>query len=389
MKINFLLIFILILSSPIALGADCDYFEYEFYNEIVEVIHDVDSNEVIGHALIIDGFKQDLDKYPSFRITNTLDSPITIEINYTQIVRGKPLHKLSKIITIPTNDFARLRGAYGYDSYYNTHIDLESISYLFIEPKAVLSKDKIRLNKSICMNCNSNEIFCKKKKECITKNAVPLNVKPECGLYQECVSQYINLDSGLCEKSPAQIQEEEKKEIKFIIYSIIGLASLIFIGGIVIPILKNKTEKERQKTIQKEKELETKKMDNHRIKNKYKKTSIKESYKKMWFERFGNKIYLDKKDYFRFKSNDALLHRWRYKSFYGSFNTINQIHHIDADQYNNKIWNLIELDPNDHKKIKHGRITCDDWDSGINELKRIGILETKFPEHVIKHLKNK
>ncbi len=121
----------------------------------------------------------------------------------------------------------------------------------------------------------------------------------------------------------------------------------------------------------------------------YKKMS-KEHYIKKYKDRYGKKIYLDtKKEYLRFKSDNEYLHRYIYRSFYGSFNEKNEIHHIDANHYNNEIWNLIELNHDDHYwKIKHGRINCD-WDSGIDELKRIGLSEKDFPEQVIKHLRNR
>ncbi|MFH0875414.1 MAG: HNH endonuclease [archaeon] len=94
------------------------------------------------------------------------------------------------------------------------------------------------------------------------------------------------------------------------------------------------------------------------------------------------------KEYLRFKSDNEFLHRYIYRSFYGQFDESNEIHHIDANHYNNEIWNLIELSHDNHKKLKHARITYGDWMSGIEELRKIGLSDKDFPKEVIKKLRN-
>src|SRR3989344_5422625 len=119
--------------------------------------------------------------------------------------------------------------------------------------------------------CSSDEVQCDDNKRCVKRSAVPIDVKPECNKPPECITGYINSETGLCGKSPAQIQEEEnqklseelarkEKERRFLIYAILGLAFIIIFGVVVIWYLKNKHEEAKQKTIQKEIELEGRKI---------------------------------------------------------------------------------------------------------------------------------
>ena len=102
-------------------------------------------------------------------------------------------------------------------------------------------------------------------------------------------------------------------------------------------------------------------------------------------------LYLDTKiDYLRFKNKKNItLHRYKYESFYKFIKVGNQVHHIDANHFNNEIENLIELTKEQHHLINHGRIRYGDWNSGLNELKRIGISEDKFPKEILNKLKRK
>ncbi|MBW6442228.1 HNH endonuclease [Patescibacteria group bacterium] len=124
-------------------------------------------------------------------------------------------------------------------------------------------------------------------------------------------------------------------------------------------------------------------------KRAYLKMISKDVFFEKYLERYGSKIYFDTESgYFRFRNNNEFLHRYIYKSFYSDFDENKEIHHIDANHYNNEIWNLIQLTTEQHKKIKHGKIFYGDWISGINELKKIGFLEGDFPSEIIKKLKN-
>ena len=109
---------------------------------------------------------------------------------------------------------------------------------------------------------------------------------------------------------------------------------------------------------------------------------------KKYTERYENKIYVDSAGYIRFKDSNILLHRFIYESAYGNVSRNNEVHHIDANHYNDEIWNLVELTAEKHHEIKHGRINYCDWTSGIQELKRIGLSNKDFHPEIIKRLRN-
>ena len=124
-------------------------------------------------------------------------------------------------------------------------------------------------NDKFCFNnnckCSESEIQCDNNQQCVKKNTFLIDTKPECNKPQECVTGYINVETGLCAKSPSKIQEEENQRLQQelsqkesekekIIKTIIILISLILIGVATIWYLKIKNEKEKQKTIQTEAE---------------------------------------------------------------------------------------------------------------------------------------
>lgn len=117
---------------------------------------------------------------------------------------------------------------------------------------------------NLCYNndckCSADEIQCNDNQRCVKKGVVPTNVKPECNKYQECSTQYIDLKTGLCAKSPEQLSEEENKMLKeemdrkekqqkFLIQAIIGIAFIVLFGTLAVWYLKNEHEKKKQRTI--------------------------------------------------------------------------------------------------------------------------------------------
>lgn len=112
----------------------------------------------------------------------------------------------------------------------------------------------------------------------------------------------------------------------------------------------------------------------------------KDYYLQLYKERYGDRIYLCESGYIRFKDSDNLLHRYIYGVFYPNFNKSYDVHHIDVNSYNNEIWNLMALPTLVHRNVSHGRITYGNWNSGIEELKRIGFSEEDFPKYVRKRL---
>lgn len=275
-------------------------------------------------------------------------------------------------------------------------------------------------NTEHCFNndcqCAPDEIQCVNNKQCVEKGVVPLDVKPKCGMDQECLSGYLNSESGLCAKSPAQINTENEENRELYLFLGIGFTILCVIGIFTVLYYRHKSKKldvakieAKYRKIQyeierKNEEIEELKAKTHRTKedskrlkalstelteqmSQFEKTS-KNFFLKKYGERYGSKIYLDTdSEYIRFKSNNEFLHRYIYRSFYGTFDAANEIHHIDANHYNNEIWNLIEVSPEQHRRIKHAKILYGDWVSGINELRRIGLSENDFPPEVVKKLK--
>ena len=117
--------------------------------------------------------------------------------------------------------------------------------------------------------------------------------------------------------------------------------------------------------------------------------NLRQYYKKKYFvDEYPNRLEISKEDYMVFKDSKIPLHKYIYESEYDKKMGKN-IHHIDRNNYNNEIWNLIALDWKVHKEsVKHGRIKFGDWNSGIEELRRIGLSDKEFPQEVIKRLRN-
>lgn len=330
MKIIFsLLLCILMISlSSIGVYADslsCQYTDIEEYSE--EELRFYRGSELLEGKLEIQETQFGCPR-ARFKVYNPFDFEIEIRIDYLIASSWFGSRKISLSTVIPSNEYKILEG----DGSCDTRKVLGYVKLEIVNPGDLTSKlEKVTKQKIICKKCNGveclndgssctnpmacggkhciegycsnselcfnndckcalDEIQCDDNERCVKKSIVPIDVKPECNKPQECITGYIDSDSGLCEKSPAQIQGEEnqklkeemehqeriqkeehqrlmdelaqkEKEKKFMMLSIIGLAFLIISGGVVIYILKNKTEKERQKTIRKEIELEAKKIE--------------------------------------------------------------------------------------------------------------------------------
>ena len=252
-----------------------------------------------------------------FKVYNPFDFEVEVCIDYLIASNWFGSKKISLSTVIPSNEYKILEGRGSCD----TRKVLGYVKFKIVAPEDLTSKlEKVTKQKIICKKCNAvaclddgspctipkfcgggfcveghcsnsefcfnndckcnaDEIQCDDNKICVKKSVVPIYVKPVCGLYQECVSQYINPETGLCEKSPAQIQEEENQKLKdemerqeriqeeehqrlmdelaqkekeknYLVLLIMGLAFLIINGWVVIYILKKKHEKEKQRTIE-------------------------------------------------------------------------------------------------------------------------------------------
>lgn len=400
----FIFLISIIIFTSVVSAQNCDYYDYEEYE--VEELRSyrnsqlLDGNVEITETQIVD------QTHVNFKVYNPHDFDIDVRISYKTKSNWYGNGAGGASGHVASNEYVI------FESQHNTAGSVTDIKLEVTNPEGIIQKlEKVTKQKEICKNCVSNEIFCDSDDKCVSKNVVPLNVKPQCGLYQECVSQYINPDTGNCEKSPAQIQEEEnqrlkeeiarkEKERKFLIFSIIGLVSFIIIGGIIIYVLKYKNEKEKQNTLQKEIELEAKKIQSKEFElNELKKqiAQIKKHRKleKKEIEKLNNLkskrdilIHDIKKQYqditkpfpdsqaknrmvvinpylggykcFYKEGVDlenyptsSLLHRWVWKKYNGRNPKQGyHIHHIDEDKYNNDPRNLEEI-PGDEHYEKH------------------------------------
>ena len=251
--------------------------------------------------------------------------------------------------------------------------------------------------------CNSNEIQCDDNKRCVMKNSIAIDTKTICEKNEECVTGYLNPVTKLCAKSPSQIQKEKEDILKQAGYVLILLVLITLGGSSIIWFLKNKNEKERQKTeevkqrtIQKEIELEGKKIQRkeyelnelsnqikeierqkHKTKEeikilqtlKSKRNGLIQDIENQWVEitkpfpdaQASNRLvvinpYLGGYKCFYEKSLaledypvSSLVHRQVWKKHNGRYPRQGyHIHHIDEDKYNNDPRNLEEVEGEEH-----------------------------------------
>jgi hypothetical protein len=237
-----------------------------------------------------------------FKVYNYYTSPINLTLDY--IVDG---HLSYRNISIDPKGYQTITGE-------GQNVELNTVNYAITSPeylttnRGIISRDlencKDCLGKT-CLNdgefcnlsqecgsgfcirgycsasedcfnndckCASDEIQCTDNKRCMKISSVPIDVKPGCGLYQECVTSYMNATTGLCSKSPTQLQEEEiqreaklkeeedkrqaqikaedlkrqEDQMKFLMDSMIKIVLLLFLAAVVIIVLK-KTKSGRGK----------------------------------------------------------------------------------------------------------------------------------------------
>lgn len=135
-------------------------------------------------------------------------------------------------------------------------------------------------------------------------------------------------------------------------------------------------------------------LEQEEIERKSREQHIKklEQYYKQKYEHASSNVFYDKDaGYFKIKFKNGNLFSLQKHIYYNKITENLQgkeIHHIDYDELNNELWNLIAIDKNAHKNFKHYRVTKGDWLQGYNELKsQLEMKNEDFPEHIRKHLK--
>lgn len=300
MKIIFrllLCIFTISLSDVVyADSLSCQYTDIEEYSE--EELRFYRGSELLEGKLEIQETQFGCPR-ARFKVYNPFDFEIEIRIDYLIASSWFGSRKISLSTVIPSNEYKILEG----DGSCDTRKVLGYVKLEIVNPEDLTSKlEKVTKQKIICKKCNdveclddgspctnptacgggfcvkgycsnsetcfngdcqcsSDEIQCNNNKMCAKIKVVPVDVKPECNKPQECVTGYINLETGLCAKSPTQLQDEEnqrlkeelvrkEKEMKFMVYTILGLIFLLLFGAGSIFYLKKKHEKEKQRTIE-------------------------------------------------------------------------------------------------------------------------------------------
>jgi hypothetical protein len=383
MKKLILFITLLVLLINLVQALDCQYTK-EIINSTESKFLPYDSNNHQLEEIKIEF--SDIWNQPA-KIINPNSKDITVVLKLNLNVKSKtwcnpPSQQMnyvrSKELTIPANSFIELPIEKPMANHYcdgfkwNEIIEIQYLNSEDIQVKLTTIENKVLVcdgkddgalcnspnecgggfciedhcsNTETCFNnechCNNNEIQCTNNKQCVQTKIIPLDVKPKCDLDEECISGYIDSETGLCAKSSAQITAEEEQRKKTNLILGIVFASLSLIGMFIYYSFKHKSKKldiakieaeykKRQYEIeQKNKEIEELKSKSHRTQEEskrleslsnelnkqitdFEKTS-KDFFLKKYAERYGHKIYLDtEKEYIRFKSNNEF---WLFCNF--------------------------------------------------------------------------
>ncbi|MBI5392391.1 HNH endonuclease [Candidatus Woesearchaeota archaeon] len=266
-------------------------------------------------------------------------------------------------------------------------------------------------NTQFCYNndckCSSDKIQCNDNRRCVAKAVVSLDVKPECGKPQECVTGYIDSNNGLCAKSPSQLEAEKeqklkdeiafkaqqenvkKEQTKTVILGIIVILLIVIVGIVLYLYFKKKTIQEEIELVARK--IEHKKYELHKIKKQITEikkhnqlmskeierlNELKEKERKLLEEikiqseqiikpfpdtqtqnrlviinpyLGGYKCFYQKNMPLESYSTSTLVHRWVWKKYNGRDSKYGyHIHHIDGNKYNNNPKNLEEIDGKEH-----------------------------------------
>lgn len=224
-------------------------------------------------------------------------------------------------------------------------------------------------------NCNcSEDEFQQGNNLCVKRAVLEIGLKPQYDA-KECITQYVNPETGLCAKSLMQIKEDRNNLLTKIIWYMSFIALFLFSIFILVKYkikLKFAYFNYKLKQIRSDRKYTEKQLNKKHLRNTEKKKYVSELKKLEQQE----KNYLDKIRIYKattrldstFKKwqvlindsgyeifpNGQLFHLWYYKKFIGKIPLGYEIHHKDWDKRNNSKENLQLLTKEEHKKI-HGR----------------------------------
>ncbi len=273
--------------------------------------------------------------------------------------------------------------------------------------------------------CSDFEVQCSDNKRCATKDSIEIGSQPICSA-EECKTRYIN-ENGLCDKAP----------IPVFVYILIagGLACLALVLLRNAIVERKYLEKERKERLVKE--IEKLKEESDALKRKKVELSelsymssksekllqqvnaltnateermrrIEEANKKLTeVQKKGGIRYWrnPKMSYYpcyveQDKKTDRLVHReiafqqifnhhldfFKNKYPHQSFGDL-EVHHIDHEPDNFDHRNLVIISKEEHRNINHTSIPVRDFNKGIEELRRVGIINPHIKRLVKKSSK--
>ena len=339
MKKLIILFILCILTINIVSALDCQYTEINEYTITKEVLVSQERDKYYNQTLNLSDFgvyklyNNDVNK-GRFRITNNfyfeVQVIVTFENSYNKVIT-RTVDILPKSFVIIDNIKCCNGGICGHCS-----VKQNTVQYEILEPEHLIPEYKdFNQQETICNECNGkdclndgdlcsfpnecgggyciegycsndnfcfnndckcseSEIQCDNNQQCVKRNTVLIDIKPECNKPQECVTSYIDVETELCAKSPSKLQEEENQRLQQglnqkedekekMVKTIIILISLILIGISIILYLKIKNEKQKQKTIQTEAE---KNIQTEKQKQKTIQTEIELEVKKIQSKEF-------------------------------------------------------------------------------------------------------
>lgn len=314
-------ILILIFLTCYSYALECQYTTNESYAVEEILLYENESDDYIGPNLRFYDFNFD---GASFKVYNTLRFDINIIVYYDFVYTfwGGQKERRSRELFIKKGSYEIVKDEWKCYTCTGFSILENSIDFVITNPGPIVPVKKMvtktrevckLCGDSICLDdgspcnkssecgggfcvegycsnseycyekdckCSADEIQCSDNMHCVKKGIIPIDVTPECGKDSECVTGYIDKKTGLCARSPNQIQQGG--------FIILGI---VIIFGLLTLILRHKLEIEKRKRV--EKEIEKLRVEDEQV-SKAKRELEKLENKKQQFRNEINQLLKDK-----------------------------------------------------------------------------------------------
>ena len=384
---------------------DCQYKENETYRELELGLYDSNGNFVgsplefkdfSGGAMNIQGCNP-----PSFKIYNSLGEEITLNVTYTtswNTAFGP--RSGNHQATISIQQYSNSEILYGScPDLGSGSISQNSIKYLITSPELItLENEQVTKQRENCQKCG-NGVCLNDGADCnpIYDNSKCgsgiCNIAGFCGAkgtlkVVDCPNGLRNCNDKICLPASKEVGEIylcnwecksdrwdenkcliSKEELtKRWIYWTIFILFIISVGFIILNLCKNNP--------------------------KYKIKKLLYKYKKEYEHASSEVFYDSNRKYFRIKYKDGNIYDLHWKIYRDKVEkNLNgkEVHHVDYDELDNDLRNLIALKKEDHQKFKHYLIKSKgNWESGIHQIKeQLGWKDSDFPEHIQQEIKRR